>query len=264
MFSKELLKNQAGIITGGSSGIGLEMARFLVDHGARVTITGRNLEKLERAKEALSGRVEIQAGDVRKSEEIAINLEHHLKKFGKVDFLINNAAGNFICPIAKMSENAFRAVNNIVLLGSFLWSKAVFEPMKKKKFGAIINIGTNYAFGQGAYIAHSGAAKAGLLNLTKSIAVEWAEAGIRSNMICPGPIIGTEGVARLVGPFEQEVLSFIPLKRMGEGWEIGAMAAFLLSPLGRYITGAILPVDGGMSLLNPGLIPPPLFSKIPQ
>ena len=264
MFAEKLLHGKAGIITGGSSGIGLEAARYLLGLGACVTITGRNQDKLAAAKHELGENVEIAAGDVRNADEVQKNLQTHLARFGKVDFLINNAAGNFLCPLEKMSENAFRAVNDIVCIGTFLWSKAVLEPLKEQDGGCILNIGTNYAFGQSALVAHSGAAKAAVLNLTRSMAVEWAAYGIRVNMICPGPIEGTEGVRRLMGHLQDQFMTYMPIKRMGKGKEIGQMAAYLLSPMGDYITGAVIPVDGGQHLLNTGLIPPPLFSLVTQ
>jgi peroxisomal 2,4-dienoyl-CoA reductase len=262
MFEPNLLTGKAGIITGGSSGIGFEVARYLLSLGAKMTITGRHREKLEQAQQKLGKECAIAVGDVRKQEDVLKNFEAHMKRFDRVDFLINNAAGNFLCPLETMSENAFRAVNEIVCLGTFLWSKAVLKQMREQNGGRILNIGTNYAFGQGAFVAHSGAAKAAVLNLTKSMAIEWADYGIRVNMICPGPIEGTEGVSRLMGPFKDEYLQLLPVKRLGKGEEIGAAAAFLLSGVGDYITGTVIPIDGGMHLLHPGLIPPQFFDRV--
>lgn len=258
MFDKSILKGQCGIITGGSSGIGFAIAKYLIEHGAKITITGRNEEKLQGAVEELGESCIGAIGDVRKSEEIADNLKKHLEKYSKVDFLINNAAGNFLCPLEMMSENAFRSVNDIVSLGTFLWCHAVQPLMKKQKSGRIINTGTTYAFGHGAMVGHSGAAKAAVMNLTKTMAVEWGPQGILCNMIAPGPVEGTEGVRRLMGdPQAMKMMGpFMPVQRMAKGWEIGATATFLLSPLASYINGVVLAVDGGMHLSSPGLIPP--------
>ncbi len=257
MFEKETLKGQAGIITGGSSGIGLEIARYLVEHGAAVTITGRNEEKLQKAAETVGKNTIGVSGDVRKGDDIADNLEKHMQHHGRCDFLINNAAGNFLCPLEAMSENAFRSVNDIITLGTFLWSKAVFPLMKKEKQGRIINTGTTYAFGNGALVGHSGAAKAAVLNLTKTMAVEWGPSGVLCNMIAPGPVENTEGVRRLMGnPKMEKIMERImPVARMAHGWEIGALVTFLLSPLAAYINGAVIPVDGGLHLTTPSLLP---------
>ena len=230
---------------------------LLVDHGAQLTITGRNEEKLADAAASLGPNVTSTAGDVRESEDVQRQLDHHLGAYGKVDFLINNAAGNFLCPLEKMSENAFNSVLRIVTMGSFLWSKSVFPHMKEQGAGRIVNIGTTYSWNQASYVAHSGAAKAAVLNLTRTMAVEWGPHGIRANVIAPGPVKGTEGVRRLFpeGPVRDQYFGMMPVKRMAEGWEIAAMALYLVSPLGDYINGAAIPVDGGSCLGIPGLLP---------
>lgn len=266
MFQKDFLKDQAGIVTGGSSGIGLAMAKYFVEHGASLTIVGRNPEKLEAAVAALGDSVQGVAGDVREAEDVAKHTQAHMEKFGKVDFLINNAAGNFICPLEHMSENAFMSVINIVTKGTFLWSKAVQPHMKKAGYGRIVNIGTTYSWGSSAFVGHSGAAKAAILNLTRTMAVEWGPQGINSNLIAPGPVKDTEGVKRLMGnPKAGKMIErLIPVPRLAEGWEIGAMAAFLLSPLAAYINGAAIPVDGGFHHNVPGLYPPGFNPAPPQ
>lgn len=257
VFQKDILQGQAGIITGGSSGIGLAMAKYLVAHGARLTIIGRNEEKLEKALADVGGAAIGAAGDVREAEDVASNFKTHMDQYGKVDFLINNAAGNFICPLENMSENAFMSVLNIVTKGSFLWSKAVQSKMKEAGYGRIVNIGTTYSWGPSALVGHSGAAKAAVLNLTKTMAVEWGPMGININVIAPGPVKDTEGIRRLMGdPNAGKLIKrLIPSGRLAEGWEIAAMATYLLSPLGAYVNGAAIPVDGGYHLNVPGLYP---------
>lgn len=257
MFEKNCLKGRSGIITGGSSGIGLGLAAYLSEHGAGLTLTGRSSEKLEAAVASLSGEIALAAGDVRRPEDVERGLQTHLARFGKVDFLINNAAGNFLCPLENMSPNAFQSVMNIVVNGTFLWSKAVQPHMKARAYGRIINIGTTYSWAHGANVAHSGAAKAAVLNLTKTMAVEWGPMGILTNLIAPGPVKETEGLRRLM-PDEKHMAAFqrlMPVPRFAERREIAALALFLLSPMAGYINGAAIPVDGGLHLSIPGLLP---------
>ena len=266
MFEKNLLAGKAGIVTGGSSGIGFGIAKYLLEHGAKLTITGRDPEKLHAAAAELGEGAAASAGDVRKAEEVAANLADHLKRYGKVDFLINNAAGNFMCPLEHMSENAFKSVMDIVAHGTFLWCKAVQSPMKKAHFGRIVNIGTTYSWGPAPMVGHSGAAKAAVLNLTRTMAVEWGPLGIHTNLIAPGPIKDTEGVKRLMGHPDHAALirNIVPVPRLGERWEIAALCAFLLSPLGDYINGAAIPVDGGFHLNVPGLYPAGMRLSVPE
>lgn len=248
----------AGIITGGSSGIGLAIAKYLLEHGAKLTITGRDQGKLSVAAQQLGSEVVTAVGDVRESGMVAENLKAHLNAYSKVDFLINNAAGNFLCPLEKMSENGFMSVLNIVAKGTFLWSKAVQPHMKAAGSGRIVNIGTTYSWAHAAWVAHSGAAKAAVLNLTRTMAIEWGPQGILSNFVAPGPIAGTEGFKRLQPAGEGEMggmQKLLPTSRAGQGWEIAALVTFLLSPLGAHINGAAIPVDGGAHLSVPGLLP---------
>ncbi len=257
MFRKDILEGKAGIITGGTSGIGFEIAKYLLNYGAKVTVIGRNEEKLKAAVATLGEKAFGTTGDVRDNKAVEECLGRHLEQYNKVDFLLNNAAGNFLCPLENMSENAFKSVNDIITLGTFLWSKAVFPHMKEQKSGRIINTGTTYAFGPGTLVGHSGAAKAAVLSLTKTMAVEWGPYGISCNMIAPGPVENTEGVRRLMGSPEikKNMYKYIPLSRMAHGWEIGALATFLLSPMAEYINGAAIPIDGGLHLTTPGLLP---------
>lgn len=258
MFKTNILEGQKGIITGGSSGIGLELARYFMEHGAQVTITGRNKEKMDIALKELGEGAQGVIGDVRRSEEVAANYKVHMERFGRVDFLINNAAGNFLCPLENMSENAFRAVTDIVCLGTFLWSKSVQPQMKQQKYGRIINIGTVYAdSGPATWVGHSGAGKSAVYSLTKTMAVEWGPQGILTNMIAPGVVEDTEGLKRLAGGLSEKISSLYPVKRMAKKWEVAALATFLLSPLAAYINGVIIPVDGGSHLAIPGLGIPP-------
>ncbi|MDJ0838811.1 MAG: SDR family oxidoreductase [Acidobacteriota bacterium] len=253
MFQQGLMEGKAGIVTGGGSGIGLAVVKELLRYGAKVTITGRSEEKLANAAAELG--VTTAAGDVRKAEDVARNLDAHMAAHGKVDFLVNNAAGNFLCPLERMSENAFMAVVNIVTKGTFLWSKAVQPHMKEAGYGRIINIGTTYSWAHAAWVAHSGAAKAAVLNLTRTMAVEWGPQGILTNFVAPGPIKDTEGNRRLSPGEGKDGMGLIPVHRKGEPAEIAYLTLFLLSPMGDYINGAAIPVDGGAHLNVPGLLP---------
>lgn len=259
MFKENCLSGKTGIITGGTSGIGFETAKFLISLGAKVTVTGREQDKMEKAVSLLGPSAFGLTGDVRQADSVEANVNEHVKRFGTLDFLMNNAAGNFLCPLEQMTENGFRSVVDIVLHGTFLFSKAALPHLKKSK-GLIVNTGTTYVDGPAAMVAHSGAAKAGVMNLTKSMALEWGPYGIRSNMIAPGPVEGTEGVKRLMASpsMKEKMNSYLPLGRMASGSEIGQLIAFLI--LMPYITGTVIPIDGGFHLTTPGLIPAEFLS----
>lgn len=263
-FRSDLFTGQAGIVTGGSSGIGFGIAKTLLAHGAKVTITGRDQEKMEKAIFELGHDVNGVVGDVRERSDVDRCLEKHQEKFDRTDFLVNNAAGNFLCPLEKMSENAFRSVTEIIMLGTFNWSQAVLPAMKEARYGRIVNIGTTYSTNHAAMVAHSGAGKAAVLNLSRSIALEWAKYGIRCNVVAPGPVEGTEGVKRLMGQekIPPQFLAMMPVPRFADPQEIAWPVAFLCSEAADYINGALIPVDGGLSFSIPGLIP--FSTQMPQ
>jgi NAD(P)-dependent dehydrogenase (short-subunit alcohol dehydrogenase family) len=251
IFREDLLKGRVAIVTGGGTGIGAVISRELAKHGADVVITSRNPEhhaQMVQEIEALGRRALAIPADVRDPEATQAVAERTLKEFGRIDISINNAAGNFLCAAEQLSPNGWRAVIDIVLGGTFLMSKAVLPAMKEQGGGNIVNIGANYAWLAAPYVAHSGAAKAGVLNLTRTLAVEWAPYGIRVNAVTPGPIEGTEGVARLMGDpqVHKAVIGSIPLRRLGKREEIAWAILYLISPAAEYITGHNLVVDGGM------------------
>jgi len=243
------------IITGGSSGMGKAMAMNFMKKGAHVIITGRNAERLKEAKQSLEqyeGKVLAIQMDVRDPEKVQFMVDETVKEFGKIDHLINNAAGNFICPAEELSINGWNAVIDIVLNGTWYCSQAVGKHwIHMQSKGSILNIVATYAWGAAAGVVHSASAKSGVLTMTRTLAVEWGEKyGIRANAIAPGPIENTGGADRLFGSEEglQRAIASVPLGRVGRPEEIANLAAFLLSPEADYINGDCITMDGGQWL----------------
>ncbi|MBA2874175.1 2,4-dienoyl-CoA reductase [Thermaerobacillus caldiproteolyticus] len=243
------------IVTGGSSGMGKYMAKRFVEEGANVVITGRRLEALEEAKkeiESPNGKVLPIQMDVRDPELVAEMVKRTDSEFGRIDALINNAAGNFICPAEKLSINGWNSVINIVLNGTFYCSREVGNYwIQKGQKGSIINMVATYAWNAGAGVIHSACAKAGVLAMTRTLAVEWGRKyGVRVNAIAPGPIERTGGAERLWESEEAErrTLESVPLGRLGTPEEIAALASFLLSDDASYINGECITMDGGQWL----------------
>ena len=248
---KDLFKGKTVFITGGGSGINLGIGKTFAALGANIAICGRTRERLDSGAEelrALGAKVVAAVADVRQYEALQAALEQTRAELGPVDVLVCGAAGNFPIPAEKLSPNGFKSVVDIDLLGSFNASRAAFDQLSATR-GCIIFISAGMSYVPYPYQAHVGAAKAGVDNLMKNLALEWGKYGIRSNTIVPGPIEGTEGVRRLGGEnyADQRALS-IPLGRFGKPGEIGQAAAFLASPLAAYITGTVLVVDGGQNL----------------
>ncbi len=256
VFRADVLKGRVALVTGGGTGICKGIARNFSQYGANVVITSRKLENLEKAAEeieAAGGKcVPVQA-DVRKPEEVERAVAVALERFGKLDTVVNGAAGNFLCPASQLSYNAFRTVMEIDTIGTFNVTKAAFEALSKA--GAegqdplVLNITATLHYVGTPLQAHVMAAKAGIDALMKNLAVEWGPLGIRVNNIAPGPIGDTEGMMRLApGDLAQKMAANIPLRRFGTIQEIADMAVFLASPAARYISGAIMIVDGAQWL----------------
>lgn len=253
IYNPELLRGQVAVVTGGGTGIGEGITLELARHGADVVITSRDpdhhagvvAQVQDMGRKALS-----LAADVRQPEQLEAVAARVKEELGRIDVLVNNAAGNFLCPAEQLSANGWKSVIDIVLNGSFNASKAVLPIMKEQKSGNIVNIGANYAWLAAPFVSHSGAAKAGVLNLTRTLAVEWARYGIRVNAVTPGPIEETEGVRRLMGDekMREATLRKIPLRRLGRKEEIAWAILYLVSPAAAYVTGHNLVVDGGMWL----------------
>ncbi|GLB60397.1 2,4-dienoyl-CoA reductase [Cytobacillus sp. NCCP-133] len=249
------MKNKTVIVTGGSSGMGKYMAKRFAEAQANVVITGRNPDRLEAAKNEIDkypGQVLTVQMDVREFEHVKHMLNETLNTFGQVDFLVNNAAGNFICPAEQLSANGWNSVINIVLNGTFYCSSEIGKYWIEKGIkGSIINMVATYAWDAGAGVIHSAAAKAGVLSMTRTLAVEWGRKyGIRVNAIAPGPIERTGGADRLWESEEaaKRTLQSVPLGRLGKPEEIAELAFFLFSDHANYINGECITMDGGQWL----------------
>lgn len=250
------MDNRVVIVTGSSSGMGKYMAKKFADEGSHVILTGRDEERLasvtKELRETAKGELFSIPMDVRKPEDVERMVMETVNRFGRIDHLVNNAAGNFICPAEDLSINGWNAVIDIVLNGTFYCSSEVGRYWIKEGIkGSIINMVATYAWNAGAGVIHSAAAKAGVLNMTRTLAVEWGtKYGIRVNAIAPGPIERTGGADKLFLSEEaaKRTLDSVPLKRLGKPEEIAELAYFLASDKASYINGEVVTMDGGQWL----------------
>lgn len=260
MLNAGSLKDKTIIITGGGTGLGRSMGKYFLELGANLVITSRKLEVLEKTAKELEtetgGKVLPVACDVRKYEEIENVIKSAEEKFGAVHGVVNNAAGNFISPTERLSHRAFDIVVDIVLKGTYYTTLAAGKNwISKKQAGVLLNIVTTYAWTGSGYVVPSACGKAGVLALTRSLAVEWAKYNIRSNAIAPGPF-PTEGAwsrllpGDLVKKFDPA--ERVPLKRVGDHQELANLAAYLISDYSGYINGEVITIDGGEWLRNGG------------
>ena len=247
-----MFEDKVIIVTGGSNGMGKYMAQKFAAEGAQVVITGRDEAKLKLAQEELGEGIHTFQMDVRNVESVAAMVAFADEKFGRIDGLVNNAAGNFLVHAEALSPNGWKSVIDIVLNGTFYCSSAVGKYwIEKGQKGAILNMLATYAWNAGAGVVHSAAAKAGVMSLTRTLAVEWGtQYGIRVNGIAPGPIERTGGADKL---WESEdsakrTLESIPLGRLGQPEEIAELAAFIMSDKASYMNGEIVTLDGGQWL----------------
>jgi peroxisomal 2,4-dienoyl-CoA reductase len=251
IFVDGLLNGRVALVTGGGTGITGGVARALAEAGAQVALVSRKMEHLEPAVEkirALGGEAFAVAADVRNMEEVEKAVAATVEKFGKLDIVVNGAAGNFLCPAEELSPNGFGTVVDIDLKGTFNVCRAAFAELKKEK-GQILNISATLHYTGTPLQLHVSAAKAGVDALTRQLAVEWGRYHIRVNAIAPGPVEDTEGMTRLVpAEVKEKLRRRIPLGRFGRIKDIEQTALFLCSDAATFINGAIIVVDGGQWL----------------
>src|SRR5882724_4189299 len=262
IFVEGILNGHVAFVTGGGTGITGGVARALAEAGASVALVSRKLEHLEPAARAINdaradnpniGEAFAVAADVRNYDEIEEAILSTLVRFGKIDIVVNGAAGNFLSPAEGLSPNGFGTVVDIDLKGTFNVCRAAFEQLKQHR-GQILNISATLHYGGTPFQLHVSAAKAGVDALTRNLAVEWGRYGIRVNGIAPGPIEDTEGMARLVPePVKDRLRKRVPLGRFGRIRDIEQSAIFLCSDAASFINGAVLVVDGGLWLASNAL-----------
>lgn len=261
MLRDNAFKGKTIVVTGGGSGLGKAMTTYFLELGANVVITSRNIEKLEKVKieleEKTLGKVLPVACDVRHYEQVEAMVKTSVNTFGKIDALLNNAAGNFISPTERLSANAFDTIIDIVLKGTKNCTLAFGKHWitNKETDKVILNIVTTYAWTGSAYVVPSATAKAGVLAMTRSLAVEWAKYGFRFNAIAPGPFPTKGAWDRLLpGNLKEkfDLAKKVPLKRVGEHQELANLAAYLISDFSAYINGEVITIDGGEWLKGAG------------
>ncbi len=260
MLKDDALKGKTIVVTGGGTGLGRAMGTYFLKLGANLVITSRKLEVLQKTADEMSaetgGQVLAVQCDVRDYAQVEQVLAQTIEKFGKVDGLLNNAAGNFISPTERLSANAFSSIIDIVLKGTVNCTLTFGKHwIAAKQPASILNIVTTYAFTGSAYVVPSACAKGGVLAMTRSLAVEWGKYGIRSNAIAPGPFPTKGAWDRLLPGDLAEKFDFkkrVPLKRVGENQELANLAAFLISDFAGYINGEVITIDGGEWLQGAG------------
>lgn len=261
MLREGALKDKVIVVTGGGSGLGKSMTKYFMELGAKVAITSRDLDKLQNTAKELEehtgGKCLAVQCDVRHYEQVEDMLTQVLDTYGQADVLLNNAAGNFISPTERLSANAFDTIIDIVLKGTknctLAFGKHWIDTNQEKS--TILNIVTTYAWTGSAYVVPSATAKAGVLAMTRSLAVEWAKYGIRSNAIAPGPFPTKGAWDRLLpGDLKEkfDLAKKVPLKRVGDHQELANLAAYLVSDFSAYVNGEVITIDGGEWLKGAG------------
>ncbi|CAN5697202.1 SDR family oxidoreductase [soil metagenome] len=248
LFNENILQGKVAFVTGGGTGITGGIARALAEHGAKVAITSRKTENLEPMKQLIKengGECFAVAADVRDFAAVTNAIAQTIEHFGKIDIVVNGAAGNFLCQADELSSNGFGTVIDIDTKGTFNVCRAAFDELKKNQ-GQILNISATLHLAATPMQIHVSAAKAGVDAITRNLSVEWGRYGIRVNGIAPGPIEDTEGIKRLLPePLKENLTKRIPLRRFGRIKDIENAAVFLCSEAASYISGVTLVVDGG-------------------
>lgn len=259
-FRDDLFRGKSAVVTGGGSGINQRIAERLAEQGASVALVGRTQAKLDGIVEGITGHGGAAAGfaaDVRDYDALARAISGARERFGLIGIVVCGAAGNFPAPANSMSANAFKSVVDIDLLGTFNTCRAAFEHLERPG-ASIINISAPQAIQAMAFQAHVCAAKAGVDMLTRTLALEWGPLGVRVNGVVPGAVADTEGMDRLApaGPVRDALERQLPLQRLASKDDIADMVIFLCSEAARYVTGAIVPCDGGMTAGSVSMQPP--------
>ena len=260
MLKENSLEKKVILVTGGGSGLGKSMVKYFLELGANVIITSRREELLIEVAKQFNSKHNSEvfpiACDVRKIDEVENVINESYKKFGKIDCLVNNAAGNFISPTERLSTRAFDAVIDIVLKGTINFTLTLGKKwIKDKSDGNVLNIVTTYSWTGSGYVVPSACAKAGVLSMTRSLAVEWAKYKIRSNAIAPGPFPTKGAWERLLpGDLKEKFdpSKKVPVGRVGEHQELSNLAAYLLSDYSSYINGEVITIDGAEWLKGAG------------
>ncbi|MBS1594973.1 MAG: SDR family oxidoreductase [Bacteroidetes bacterium] len=261
MLQPGALKDKNIIVTGGGTGLGKAMTRYFLQLGARVVITSRKLDVLEATAKELEaetgGKCVALHCDVKSYDEVEAMVNKAIEALGSVDILVNNAAGNFISPTERLSANAFKSIIDIVLNGSINCTLALGKIWiaQKQTNKVVLNMSTTYSWTGSGFVVPSATAKAGVLAMTRSLAVEWARYGIRMNAIAPGPFPTKGAWDRLApGDFKErfDLIKRVPLRRAGEHQELANLAAYLVSDYSAYINGEVVTIDGGEWLQGAG------------
>jgi NAD(P)-dependent dehydrogenase (short-subunit alcohol dehydrogenase family) len=255
-FRKDLLAGKTTVITGGGTGLGRSMALRMAGLGARVAVLGRRPDPLQETARAIrdaGGQAAAVPCDVRDPEAVARAVDTVEKELGPANQLINNAAGNFLAPSEDLSPNAFDSVVKIVLYGSFHCTRELGRRLiERRQAGEILSIVTSYVTMGSAFVLPSACAKAGVLAMMRSLAVEWATYGIRLNAVSPGPFPTEGAFSRLLpgSEMEKQARRRIPSKRFGEHWELANLVAYLMSDASPYQTGDLVTIDGAEALFS--------------